>query len=98
MKQVKEEDQRRLWSTEGLSRVAEITRKDQEDPQILADHVISYLVKYVNANQGALYFLEEDSFEEQRHLSMIACYAYDKKKFTEKKIAIGPGIGRPDVL
>ena len=92
MKQVKEEDQRRLWSTEGLSRVAEITRKDQEDPQILADHVISYLVKYVNANQGALYFLEEDSFEEQRHLSMIACYAYDKKKFAEKKIAIGQGL------
>ena len=92
MKQVKEEDQRRLWSTEGLSRVAEITRKDQEDPQKLADHVTSYLVKYVDANQGALYFLEEDNLEEQRHLSMIACYAYDKKKFAEKKIATGQGL------
>ena len=91
MKQVKEEDQRRLWKTEGLSRVAEITRKDQEDPQKLADHIISYLVNYVNANQGALYFLEEDSLEE-RHLSMVACYAYDKKKFAEKKIAIGQGL------
>ena len=91
MKQVKEEDQRRLWKTEGLSRVAEITRKDQEDPQKLADHVISYLVKYVNANQGALYFLEEDNLE-ARYLSMVACYAYDKKKFAEKKIAIGQGL------
>ena len=91
MKQVKEDDQRRLWNTEGLSRVAEITRKDQEDSQMLADHVISYLVKYLSANQGALYFLEEDSSEE-RHLSMIACYAYDKKKFAEKKIAIGQGL------
>ena len=91
MKQVKEEDQRRLWNTEGLSRVAEITRKDQEDPQKLADRVISYLVKYVAANQGALYFLEEDDVEQQ-HLSMIACYAYDKKKFAEKKIAIGQGL------
>lgn len=91
MKQVKEEDQRRLWKTEGLSRVAEITRKDQEDPQKLADHVISYLVKYVDANQGALYFLEEDNPEE-RYLFMVACYAYDKKKFAEKKIAIGQGL------
>ena len=91
MKQVKEDDQRRLWNTEGLSRVAEITRKDQEDSQMLADHVISYLVKYLSANQGALYFLEEDSSEE-RHLSMIACYAYDKKKFAEKKIVVGQGL------
>ena len=91
MKEVKREDQQRLWTTEGVSKVAEITRKHQEDQQLLADNLLSYLVTYTGANQGGLFFLQEDSFGDQS-LTLAACYAYDKKKHAEKIVKIGQGL------
>ena len=91
MKEMKQEDQQRLWSTEGLSRVAEITRKHQEDVQLLADSLLSYLVTYTEANQGSLFFLQEDDMGDS-HLALAACYAYDKKKYAEKTVKIGQGL------
>ena len=91
MKAVKQEDQQRLWSTEGLSKVAEITRKHQEDIQQLADTLLSYLVSYTGANQGSLFFLQEEVGEEPR-LVLSACYAYDKKKYADKTVKLGQGL------
>ena len=91
MKQMKQEDQQRLWSTEGLSKVAEITRQHQEDIQQLADSLLSYLVTYTQANQGSLFFLQEDQGADA-HLVLTACYAYDKKKHAEKTVKIGQGL------
>ena len=91
MKEVKREDRQRLWATEGLSKAAEITRKNQEDAQQLADNLLSYLVNYTGANQGALFFLQEDGFGDQ-HLTLAASYAYDKKKYAEKTIKVGQGL------
>ena len=91
MKAVKQEDQQRLWSTEGLSKVAEITRKHQEDIEQLANTLLSYLVSYTGSNQGALFFLQEELGEEPC-LVLSACYAYDKKKHSEKRIKLGQGL------
>ena len=91
MKAVKQEDQQRLWTTEGLSKVAEITRTHQQEVQELADRLLSYLVNYLEANQGSLFFLQEDILGEQC-LTLAACYAYDKKKHTEKTVKIGQGL------
>ena len=91
MKQMKQADQQRLWSTEGLSKVAEITRKYQDDAQLLADSLLSYLVSYTESNQGSLFFLQEDKTGGS-HLALAACYAYDKKKHAEKTVKIGQGL------
>ncbi len=91
MKAVKQEDQQRLWTTEGLSKVAEITRTHQQDVQELADELLSYLVNYTAANQGSLFFLQEDILGELS-LSLAACYAYDKKKHAEKTVKPGQGL------
>ena len=91
MKAVKQEDQQRLWTTEGLSKVAEITRTHQQEVQELADRLLSYLVDYTGANQGSLFFLQEDILGEQC-LSLAACYAYDKKKHVEKIVKPGQGL------
>jgi CHASE3 domain sensor protein len=91
MKTVKQEDQQRLWTTEGLSKVAEITRTHQQEVQELADRLLSYLVNYTDANQGSLFFLQEDVVGEQC-LSLAACYAYDKKKHVEKIVKPGQGL------
>lgn len=91
MKSVKQEDQQRLWTTEGLSKVAEITRTHQQEVQQLADELLSYLVNYAGANQGSLFFLQEGMLGETQ-LSLAACYAYDKKKHVEKTIKPGQGL------
>ncbi len=91
MKIVKRDDQQRLWTTEGLSKVAEITRTHQQDVDQLTDRLLSYLVNYLEANQGSLFFLQEDILGEQC-LTLAACYAYDKKKHNEKTIKIGQGL------
>ncbi len=86
--QVREDDQKRLWTTEGLSRAAEITRQHQSNVQLLSDHLLTYLVRCLKANQGMLFFWEE----EKQHLVLASCHAYDKKKFVEQQIAPGEGL------
>ncbi|WKN30239.1 CHASE3 domain-containing protein [Porifericola rhodea] len=91
MKKVKEEDQRRLWTTEGLSIVAEITRKFQQDTDQLGDKLVTNVVQYLKANQAGLFVLSEGEGEEAI-LELVACYAYDRKKFLKKTIAAGEGL------
>ena len=88
MEQVRAEDQKRLWATEGLSRVAEITRQHQNEVQLLADQLLTYLVRYVKANQAMLFLWEE----EKQHLTLISCHAYDKKKFINQTVEPGEGL------
>jgi transcriptional regulator with GAF, ATPase, and Fis domain len=91
--QVAEEDKKRNWATEGLARFGEILRTNNNDIQKLADEIIANLVKYLKANQGALYIIE-DSIDEHDEpvMSMVACYAWDKKKFLNHKIHKGEGL------
>lgn len=85
-----EEDRKRNWTASGLAKFAEILRSSS-DLKTLGDAIISNLVKYVRANQGSL-FVVNDREAEDVHLELISCYAFDRKKFHEKKIQIGAGL------
>lgn len=91
MKKVQEEDRRRMWTTEGITKFTEIIRQHQENATTLADHATRFLVRYMNAQQGGTFVLQED-IEENQFLELSACYAFDKKKFIEKKVDIGEGL------
>lgn len=91
MKKVKEEDEIRMWTTEGLSRFGGIIQKHQDNLQALGDTFISGLVKYLDARIGGLFILEEDD-ENDSHLELRACYAYERKKYITKRVAIGEGL------
>jgi putative methionine-R-sulfoxide reductase with GAF domain len=84
------EDQKRHWASEGLTKFTELIRS-QENLQHVSDTIISALVKYMNANQGALYILNDEE-QTDIHLEALACYAWERKKQTNKKIAIGEGL------
>jgi predicted transcriptional regulator len=89
--QVAIDDKRRAWTTEGLAKFADILRSRTNNLDELSDKIIASLVKYLDANQGAL-FLVNDTDPNDTFIEMVACYAYDRKKFLNKRIEIGEGI------
>src|SRR5690606_1684720 len=90
LKSINEEDAKRNWSTAGLARFADILRRN-DDYRSLAGLIISELVKYTRSNQGGMFILSEENGEEQ-HLELIACYAFERKKYLQKKFDIGNGL------
>jgi PAS domain S-box-containing protein len=87
----REEDRKRNWSTSGLAKFSEILRLSNDDINELSQRIISNLVRYLEANQGGLY-IEYDDDRGDKYLELAACYAYDKKKFVEKRIYAGQGL------
>jgi PAS domain S-box-containing protein len=87
----REEDQQRHWISEGLAKFGDILRQDTDDMEDLSYRIISNLVKYIGAVQGALFILngEEDN---DKHLEMKACYAYDRRKYPDKRVELGEGL------
>ena len=84
------EDNQRNWVAEGLANFGEILRKDTDNLEELSYNLVSNLVKYINANQGALFIIEDES-EADKHLRMTACYAYNRRKFADKRVEWGEG-------
>jgi len=77
----------------GLARVAEIIRNNgSDDIHKLAYETISYLVKYINLNQGGLFVLNDNEEDKESYLELMGCYAYERKKYLEKQVAIGQGL------
>ncbi len=84
------EDNQRNWIAEGLAKFGEILRKDTDNLEELSYNLISNLIKYINANQGALFIIEDEN-EADKHMRMTACYAYERRKFADKRVEWGEG-------
>jgi PAS domain S-box-containing protein len=85
------EDFKRNWTSEGLAMFGEILRIQEDKMENLAYKLISNLVKYLRANQGGFFLVESDS-SGLKYLQMIACHAYDRKKFANKRNEWGDGL------
>jgi PAS domain S-box-containing protein len=91
MRKIADNELQRNWITEGLAKFIDILRSNNDDLKNLGQQIISQIIKYMGANQGALYILN-DAASNDVHLEMIACYAYDRKKHFSKRIELGEGI------
>lgn len=87
----KTEEKKRAWSNEGLAKFSEILRFQTSDIGELSDLIIKNLVKYLNANQGGI-FAYADDIPEDAHLELVSAFAFDRKKFINKRINIGEGL------
>ncbi len=85
----KEEEQK--WATAGYAKFGELLRDNTDNMEDFTYSVISNLVKYTNSNQGAL-FLVDDEDDNDSYLQMSACYAYDRKKYVDKRVEIGENL------
>ena len=88
MEKSRRSGEQRNWATQGLAKFAEILRKDNDNLETLSYNIIVNLVKYVGANQGGLFIMNED----EQVLEMKACFAFDRKKFADMRIPPGEGL------
>ncbi len=89
--QRRKEDEQRNWSAEGLAMFGEILRAEKGNLEELSYNIISNLVKYVDANQGGFYLID-DSDQGDKFFQLTACYAYERRKYADKKISWGEGL------
>lgn len=82
------DERQRNWVSQGLAEFGDILRTQAENQESMADATLSALVSYLDANQGAIYI----NNEEEKQLQMLACFAYDRKKFPDKIIPWGDGL------
>ncbi len=87
----KKEDYQRSWVNEGLAKFGDIVRQNNDSLQDLSYNIISNLVDYLDAKQGGV-FLINDEDPEDKHFELAACYAYNRKKFLEKRIEWEEGL------
>jgi methyl-accepting chemotaxis protein len=77
------------WVTLGVAAITGLKHKGND----IADYtqqVISHVVKYLHANQGSLFMLQENQGEQYFELS--SSYAYGKKKHLNCRVNLGEGL------
>ncbi|MGY6561946.1 MAG: GAF domain-containing protein [Luteibaculaceae bacterium] len=95
LQKAKVENEQRTWASEGLANFTEILRKNGDNLRELCQEVLKELITYLNANQGGVFLLIEDeneSNEKVNFLEQYACYAYGRRKYTDKVLKIGEGL------
>ena len=85
------EDEKINWATSGIAKFAEILRQNNDNMEEFSFQLISNLVKYTNTSVGAL-FLYNDDKRDDPHFELVASYAYERRKFDEKRVEIGEGL------
>jgi len=83
------EDEKQRWATEGLAKFGEILRENNNDLKILSFKLMSNLVNYVGAVQGALFVYYDEKEDEEPYLEMTSAIAYNREKYMKKKVKIG---------
>jgi CheY-like chemotaxis protein len=85
LRRVTAENERRIWQASGQSGLGDQMRGELAIPD-LAQNVITYLCRYLEAQIGALYFSENGD------LKLVGSYAYTKRKSLSDRFQVGEGL------
>ncbi|UZR99140.1 GAF domain-containing protein [Chondrinema litorale] len=88
---IKEEEFK--WISSGIAEAGKLLREQYENVTTLYDSAIRYVVKYLAANQGSLFVtLDDNELDQSKELELVACYAFDRKKYITQTIHFGEGL------
>ncbi|WP_224995846.1 GAF domain-containing protein [Cesiribacter sp. SM1] len=90
MKDYFQAEHRRNWSSQGIEQFTKLLRERGQNLDGLCKGLVSELVPFVNASQGALFITAEEHEEEV--LELKASYAWNRHKFLTKTIRYGEGL------
>ncbi|MCG8474394.1 MAG: GAF domain-containing protein [Cytophagales bacterium] len=82
-------DESRKWVSDGIAQLSAQLKIGTSFDDI-KNKLLSNLIRYLSANQGALYLLKDDA--EKKYLELTACYAYNRTKYLNQKIQLGQGL------
>lgn len=85
------EEEKQTWATLGVAQFSELLRENNNSIKELSFNIISQLVKYLNINQGGI-FIINDNDENDVHLEMTACFAYDRRKLHHTRFETTEGL------
>ena len=91
LRAINEDEQKRKWANEGITKFVEIIRSGESNVSALGDSIIKALVTYTGSAQGGLYVWNDDHADDQ-YLELVSAYAFNRKKFEERKIKAGEGL------
>jgi PAS domain-containing protein len=79
-------ERHRSWVNEGLAMLREVMGSHTEIKS-MSEEVVSRLIKHVKANQGGAFILNDHN-----ELELLACYAFERKKYLKTTIKPGEGL------
>jgi PAS domain S-box-containing protein len=85
------ENYQRSWTSQGLAEFGEMLRESKDSLEELTNQILTRLVRYLDASVGGLFIINDDN-KEDTFLELIAFYAYDRRKYLEKRIEIGESL------
>ena len=98
LKKAKEEENKRViedkkltWANEGFANFADLMRQNNDNLEQLCEEFTKNIVKYIGANQGALFLLNDED-KNQQFLELTSTYAWDRKKHMQMQFLLGEGL------
>lgn len=79
-------ERHRSWANEGLAVLREVMSSHTEIKS-MSEELVSRLVKYIGANQGGAFVLNNEN-----RLELLASYAFERKKYLIKTVDPGEGL------
>lgn len=87
--QKEEAERTQKWYNAGIAKFSDLTSKNKDDLNTLAQVLISNLVEYLDANQGGIFIISDN--EKKQYLELRGSYGYEKKKSAVNKFYVGEG-------
>lgn len=86
--------ERRTWTNQGLADFSEILRKHADNFEELCDDLLSSLLRFLGAEQGAIYLLDSTLYADtkQQEYYLKTVFAWGRKRSREVRISRGIGL------
>ena len=92
LKQATEQTEQQRWLTESLNEFEVLMRQTYGSTEKLGDAILSKLAEKIKIHQAGLFILNSEEGSQKEYLEMISCYALNRKKYLNKRIAVGEGL------